>query len=88
MKRDLEVSRESNLSEVEARRRFLKNCAKFAAGMPPAVTLLLQAARASAQEEDPVILEMEEAALVPDDPPPGCSLGAPPLPDPNPSCDP
>ena len=86
MKRDIEVSREKNISEAEARRRFLKNCAKFAAGMPPAVTLLLQAARAAAQEEDPVILEMEEAqAAVP----PGCSLGKdPPLPDPNPQCDP
>ena len=30
-------------SEVEARRAFLKNCAKFAASMPPAITLLISA---------------------------------------------
>ncbi len=36
-------------SDVEARRAFLKGCAKYAAAMPPAVTLLLSASPASSQ---------------------------------------
>jgi hypothetical protein len=39
---------ESDRAEAERRRRFLKNCAKFAAGTPPAVALLLSASKASA----------------------------------------
>ena len=34
-------------SEVEARRVFLANCAKYAIGMPPAIALLLSARSAS-----------------------------------------
>ena len=33
----------SGTSDVEARRAFLKGCAKYAVAMPPAVTLLLSA---------------------------------------------
>ena len=36
-------------SELEARRAFLKNCAKYAAAMPPAITLLLSAGQALGQ---------------------------------------
>jgi hypothetical protein len=39
---------ELEVSEVEARRAFLKNCAKYAAAMPPAITLLLAAGDAKA----------------------------------------
>jgi hypothetical protein len=35
-------------SEVEARRAFLKNCAKFAAATPPAIALLLSVGHAKA----------------------------------------
>ena len=34
---------ELDTSEVEARRAFLKNCAKYAAAMPPAITMLVSA---------------------------------------------
>ena len=34
-------------SEVEARRVFLENCARYAIGMPPAIALLLSARSAS-----------------------------------------
>ncbi len=34
-------------SDVEARRAFLKGCAKYAVAMPPAVTLLLSANHAN-----------------------------------------
>jgi hypothetical protein len=36
-------SKNLDTSEVEARRAFLKNCAKFAAAMPPAISLLISA---------------------------------------------
>ena len=36
-------------SDVEARRAFLKGCAKYAVAMPPAVTLLLSANHANSQ---------------------------------------
>lgn len=39
---------ELETSEAEARRAFLKNCAKYAAAMPPAITLLLAAGDAKA----------------------------------------
>ena len=79
-----------DLSEAAARRRFLKNCAKFAAGMPPAVTLLMHAARVSAQDADALESELEDSVLANSPPgggPPGCSLGAPPVEDNNPNCD-
>ena len=38
--------------EAEARRAFLGNCAKYAAGMPPAIALLLSASRASGDDGD------------------------------------
>ena len=44
-----EDSAESVVSEVEARRAFLKNCAKYAAATPPAIALLLSAGGAKAQ---------------------------------------
>ncbi len=37
----------SGASDVEARRAFLKGCAKYAVAMPPAVTLLLSANHAN-----------------------------------------
>ncbi len=40
---------ESEVFEVEARRAFLKNCAKYAAATPPAIALLLSAGDAKAQ---------------------------------------
>jgi hypothetical protein len=43
---------EDELSEVDARRKFLRNCAKFAAGTPPAVALLLSASRQSRADDD------------------------------------
>ena len=36
---------DDDLSEVDARRRFLRNCAKFASGTPPAVALLMSSSR-------------------------------------------
>ena len=36
-------------SDVEARRAFLKGCAKYAVAMPPAVTLLLSANPATSE---------------------------------------
>jgi hypothetical protein len=40
-------------SKVEARRAFLKNCAKYAVSMPPAISLLVSAQRAVGQEVNP-----------------------------------
>lgn len=45
----LEDMAESAESEVEARRAFLKNCAKYAAATPPAIALLLSVGNAKAQ---------------------------------------
>ena len=42
-------SEESEVFEVEARRAFLKNCAKYAAAAPPAISLLLSVGNAKAQ---------------------------------------
>ena len=39
---------ERDASEVEARRAFLKNCAKYAAAMPPAIAILVSAKNALA----------------------------------------
>ncbi len=39
----------SGTSDLEARRAFLKGCAKYAVAMPPAVTLLLSANPASSE---------------------------------------
>ena len=36
-------------SEEQARRKFIKSCAKFAVASPPAITLLLSASRSLAQ---------------------------------------
>jgi hypothetical protein len=44
---------EFETSTVEERRAFLKNCAKFAATMPPAITLLVSASGAWGQETPP-----------------------------------
>ena len=41
-------SEKSEVFEVEARRAFLKNCAKYAAATPPAVALLLSVGKAKA----------------------------------------
>ena len=47
-------SKVSDHSEVDARRKFLRNCAKFASGAPPAVALLLSSSpSAIAQDPDP-----------------------------------
>ncbi len=43
----------SGTSDVEARRAFLKGCAKYAVAMPPAVTLLLSANPATTTEHTP-----------------------------------
>ena len=40
---------ELDTSEVAARRAFLKNCAKYAAAMPPAITMLVSAHNALGQ---------------------------------------
>ena len=44
---------ESSDEKTEARRAFLRNCAKFAAGAPPAITLLLAADQAAGGEDGP-----------------------------------
>jgi len=36
-------------SDIEARRKFLKNCATYAAAMPPAIALLVSADKAMGQ---------------------------------------
>ena len=38
-------------SKLEARRAFLKNCAKYAVAMPPAISLLVSAQSAFGQDE-------------------------------------
>ena len=66
-------SEESEVFEVEARRAFLKNCAKFAAATPPAISLLLSVGDAKAQEftsDDPQCLppgNLDEPPQCPDD---------------------
>ena len=47
-------SEELERAEIEKRRAFLKNCAMYAAAMPPAITLLLSAQNAFAQNDPSV----------------------------------
>jgi hypothetical protein len=60
-----------SLSDDERRRRFLKNCAKFAAGTPPAVALLLSASK-------PAAAQAVECSTNPAPPPGLCSNFNPP----------
>ena len=46
------VNCDGDASEEELRRAFLQNCAKFAVGMPPAISLLVAASKASAGDRD------------------------------------
>ena len=71
MNRDVPGSKRAakGLSEDARRRRFLKNCAKFAAGTPPAVALLMSASRAAAEPNPPITCSNAPPAM----PPPFCS---------------
>jgi hypothetical protein len=66
---------ELEVSEVEARRAFLKNCAKYAAAMPPAITLLLAAgdARADPTSDSPACTKPDPSN---EEKPPNCPNGA------------
>ena len=74
MNRDVPGSKRAakGLSEDARRRRFLKNCAKFAAGTPPAVALLMSASRAAGAKDPSVDCSTNPA------PPPGRCSGGPP----------
>ena len=56
-------------SDVEARRAFLKGCAKYAVAMPPAVTLLLSANPASSEH---TTANCSVICANPSDPDPAC----------------
>ena len=69
--KDLEDLETSNL---EARRAFLRGCAKYAVAMPPAISLLMSADEAFA---DPV-KKCSEFCADPSPPqPPSCECGTP-----------